>query len=49
MKNQPQTEFVAVGKDYLSIERAKIRAEELIKKGYICIKNTGKRMSFVKN
>ena len=48
MKNQPKTEYIAIGKDFLSIERAKQRAEKLEENGYICIKNTGKRMTFVK-
>jgi hypothetical protein len=42
------TEFVSVGKDYNSIQRAEIRSKELIKKGYQCTFSNGKRMTFTK-
>ncbi|MFT6125855.1 MAG: hypothetical protein ACJAVA_000297 [Flavobacteriaceae bacterium] len=42
------TEFVAVGKDFLSIQRAEIRSQELIKKGYQCTFSNGKRRTFTK-
>ena len=49
MKTITPPEYVSIGKDYNSIKRAEEKTKSLINRGYQCIKNTGKRMTFVKN
>ena len=44
----PDIKFVAIGKDYQSKERAEIRSQELLKKGYKCTFSNGKRKTFTK-
>jgi hypothetical protein len=49
MKNTtqfPDVKFVAISKEYNSIERAKLRIASLLGQGYICTFSNGNRQRF---